>query len=88
MHKETIKAEIRMKHGTVAAFEEAEGLPEGSVKDVLRGRSSARTEGAIANLLKLPMHKVFPRRYGTASSTNGDNNPHKRDAHRLTAEAR
>ena len=89
MHKEDIKAAIRRKHGTVLAFEQAHDLPEGSVKDVLRGRSSARTEGAIAALLKLPMHKVFPRRYGLPdSSTNRDDKPRSRDAHRLTAGAR
>ena len=89
MHKEDIKAAIRRKHGTVMAFEQAHGLPLGSVKDVLRGRSSARTEGAIAAVLKLPMHSVFPRRYGlTDSSTKRDDSPQKRAAHRLSAEAR
>lgn len=89
LHKEDIKAAIRRKHGTVLAFEQRHDLPVGSVKDVLRGRSSARTEGAIAALLKLPMHKVFPKRYGTAeSSTKRDDSPQNRDAHGLSAEVR
>ncbi|MFC5372857.1 helix-turn-helix domain-containing protein [Brevundimonas faecalis] len=87
MHKEDIKAAIRREHGTVLKFEENHGLPAGSVKDVLRGRSSARTEGAIAALLKKPMHKVFPRRYGIKSSTKGDDTRQGRDAHRLTCGA-
>lgn len=88
MHKEDIKAAIRRRYGTVIAFEQAQSLPAGSVKDVLRGRSSARTEGAIAALLKLPMHKVFPRRYGAESSTKRDDSRRMRATHRLTAEAR
>lgn len=89
MHKEDIKASIRRKFGSVVAFEQSKGLPAGSVKDVLRGRASARTEGAIADLLDLPMHKVFPRRYATAdSSTKRDHRPRSRDAHRLTVAVR
>lgn len=78
-----------MKHGTLAAFEEKRGLPTGSVRDVLRGRSNARVENAIASDIKAPLHKVFPRRYGLGStSTNVDDSNRKRDTHGLTGEAR
>ncbi|MCG2663370.1 helix-turn-helix domain-containing protein [Brevundimonas sp.] len=89
VHKEDIKSVIRKRHGSLTSFERTKGLPHGSVKDVLRGRSIARTEAAIAEALKMPIHDVFPRRYGRAeSSTKVDNSARKRDAHRLTAGAR
>ena len=89
MHKEDIKARLRKKHGTLTAFEVARDLPEGSVKDVLRGRSVARTEAEIATELGEPLQKVFPRRYGVRpSSTKVDNSRNKVIAHRLSGEAR
>jgi lambda repressor-like predicted transcriptional regulator len=89
VHKEQIKGEIRMRYGTLAAFEAAKKLPAGSVKDVLRGRSNARVENAIATFVKAPVQKLFPRRYlRDDSSTKVDNSRPKRPAHRLTAEAR
>lgn len=88
MHKEDIKAVIRKRHGTLAAFERDRGLPAGSVKDVLRGRSVARAEAAIADILKLPIQKVFPRRYGRPeSSTKVDNSAPAVAAHGLTGAA-
>lgn len=89
MHKEDIKSVIRKQHGTLAAFETKRGLPDGSVKDVLRGRSNARVENAIALALKKPLQDLFPQRYGRAdSSTKVDDTSTKRAVHRLSAGAR
>lgn len=88
MHKEDIKSVIRKRHGTLTEFERVRGLPAGSVKDVLRGRSVARAEAAIADVLKLPIQKVFPRRYGRPdSSTKVDDSKPKVAAHRLSERA-
>lgn len=85
LHKEDIKAGLRKSHGTLAAFEVKKGLPAGSVKDVLRGRSVARTENAIAVALKKPLHDLFPRRYGRDElSTKVDNSKPAHPAHRLS----
>lgn len=50
MHREDIKAAIRKRFGTVAAFEQANGLPAKSVNDVLRGRTNARVAKAIKQI--------------------------------------
>ena len=47
MHKEDVKAALRKRHGSVAAFERAQGLPEKSVTDLLRGYTSARVRKAV-----------------------------------------
>lgn len=62
-HKEHIKADIRERHGSLVAFEAKRGLPVGSVKDVLRKRSIAKTEQAISEELGQPLHILFPWRY-------------------------
>lgn len=91
MHKEDIKGRLRKKHGTLKAFELVKGLPPTSVKDVLRGRASARVERAIAEDLELPLHRLFPDRYEPAkpgdSSLKRDNTSGRKSAHRLSAEA-
>lgn len=88
VHKEEIKAELRIAHGSLKAFEAKQGLPEGSVKDVLRGRSSSPTEKAIASALKRPLHELFPSRYPDESSLKVDHSDVSRRVHRLTAGAR
>lgn len=88
MHKEQIKGVIRMRFGTLTAFEAKKGLPAGSVKDVLRGRSNARVENAIATTVKSSVQELFPRRYlRDDSSTKVDNSAPKRPVHRLSAGA-
>lgn len=52
MHREDIKAAIRKAFGTLSAFERANDLPSKSVNDVLRGRTSARVQRAIDNLVE------------------------------------
>ncbi|MDP3176356.1 MAG: helix-turn-helix domain-containing protein, partial [Spirochaetaceae bacterium] len=60
IHKEDIKGGLRKLYGTLTAFEAARGLPHLSVKDVLRGRPSQRVEREIADVLNLPLHRLFP----------------------------
>ena len=52
MHKEDVKAALRKKFGSVAAFERAEALAAQSVSEVLRGRPSRRTRDAIERVLR------------------------------------
>lgn len=47
MHPEDIKAALRKRARSIAAFERDHGLPKKSVSDVLRGRKSARVINAI-----------------------------------------
>lgn len=47
LHPEDIKAALRKRFGSVAAFERKEGLPTKSVSDVFRGRRSRRVTDAI-----------------------------------------
>ncbi|RIA44084.1 winged helix-turn-helix DNA-binding protein [Hephaestia caeni] len=51
-HPEDIKAVIRKRYRSLAAFERAEGLARESVSEVLRGRPSARTAAAIERVLR------------------------------------
>lgn len=92
MHRETLKAELRIRHGSLRAFEEKRNLTPDSVRDVLRGRASRHAEAAIADELGKPVHEIFPTRYAAPkagdSSTKRDDKPQMRDAHRLSAEAR
>ncbi|KAK0332670.1 hypothetical protein LTR94_023950 [Friedmanniomyces endolithicus] len=60
VHKEDIKAEIRKRHGSLAAFEAARGLPRQSTRDVLRGRAVAQTAHAIAVELNTTVERLFP----------------------------
>ena len=51
MHREDIKAALRKKFGSVAAFERARSLPAKSVSDLLRGQKSARVEQAVVEAI-------------------------------------
>lgn len=51
LHPEDIKAVIRKRYRSMAAFERAEGLATGSVTEILRGRASARTQVAVERVL-------------------------------------
>lgn len=55
LHPEDVKAAIRKRHRSLAAFERKFGLPAKSVTDQLRGRTSARVEKAIAKVIKAPL---------------------------------
>lgn len=86
LHPEEIRAKLRIKFGTLLAFEKARDLPERSVSDVLRGRSIRRTEIAIADELGVGLHAIS-RRYA-ASSANVDDSSARYAAHRINAGAR
>jgi len=58
-HHEDIKAAIRKRYGSLAAFEVAKGLPKESVRDVLRGRASERIAIVIADELGLGLAEVL-----------------------------
>lgn len=58
-HHEDIKAAIRKRYGSLAAFEVAKGLPNQSVRDVLRGRASERIAIVIAAELGLGLTEVL-----------------------------
>ena len=81
-HPELIKAELRIRYGSMAAFERYYGLPDRSARDVLRGKSVARTAQAIAAELDRPVHELFPGRF-EHSSHNGDDSAASGTAHRL-----
>lgn len=76
MHPEDIKAEIRKRHGSLAAFEQARRLPPQSVSDLLFGKSRPAVAAAVANELNLDLDIVFPgqsaRRRGARRSLIGD----------------
>ncbi|MFM9851618.1 MAG: transcriptional regulator [Sphingomonadaceae bacterium] len=63
LHPEDIKAALRKRHKSVAAFERKQGLPNRSVKDVLIGKSRPRIALAIADDLGIPVHELFPTRF-------------------------
>lgn len=92
MHRETMKAELRIRYGSLRGFEDKHNLTPDSVRDALRGRSSRHAEAAIAEELGKPVHELFPNRYRAPkvgdSSTNRDDSDQTRDAHRLSAGAR
>lgn len=78
LYSEDVKATIRKKFGAVAKFERAEGLPEKSVNDVLRGRKSARVQRAIEQVIGQPL----------VQSEDSDHSGEFSAPHRLNAEAR
>ncbi|MDB5432387.1 MAG: sugar fermentation stimulation protein [Caulobacter sp.] len=86
LHREDIKAALRKQYGSMSAFEEQRGLPTGSAKDVLRGRAVRQTAVAIADVLKMPVHEVFPGRYRD-QSTKVDSTSHSDGTHRLNERA-
>jgi lambda repressor-like predicted transcriptional regulator len=77
IHREQIKASIRMRYGTLLAFEAARALPPGSTKDVLRGRSVRRTAEAIAEFMDVPVNSLFPGRFAEANDTSTGADMHR-----------
>lgn len=51
-HPEDVKAVLRKRFRTVAAFVEAKGLPKTGVSDLFRGRTSRRVRDAIEEVLR------------------------------------
>ena len=58
LHREEIKAQIRMRYGSLRKFEIAKGLALHSVSFVLHGRAIMPTAEAIADELDIPLHRV------------------------------
>lgn len=58
LHKEDIKAGLRKQFGTVRAFEIAQGLPKGSVGEVLRNRRWSKVERAIEAVIFPPLESL------------------------------
>lgn len=58
LHREEIKAQLRMRFGSLAKFEQAKGLAKNSVSFVLHGRPILPTAEAIADELDIPVHRV------------------------------
>lgn len=79
-HPEDIKAAIRKKYRSVAAFERAEGLARQSVSEIIRGRPSSRTRSAI--------ERVLQELAGSSESIIPVDTEGSRPAHRLNAGAR
>jgi lambda repressor-like predicted transcriptional regulator len=80
MHPEDVKAGIRKRFGTIAAFELAKGLPPKSVNDVLRGRQNARVTKAVEDALSTP-ETLLPQSELSDGSEESDG------AHRLNRAA-
>lgn len=79
MHREDIKAALRKRFGSVAAFERARSLPAKSVSDLLRGQKSARVEQAVVEAIT---------DVGPQQSEGSDDSRKNGPAQRLNAEAR
>ena len=62
LHAEEIKARIRMKCGSLTAFERRERLPAGSVRDALRN-GRPEVEKAIAKLIGFRPEQLWPARF-------------------------
>ena len=77
LHREDVKAAIRKRFGSVAAFERAKNLPAKSVTDVLRGQKSERVERAVLEVIESDIQ-----------SEGSDHSDSEASAHRLNAEAR
>lgn len=52
LHKEDIKAAIRKRYRSIAAFERAKNLGKGSVSEILRGGANKRTTKAVERILR------------------------------------
>lgn len=76
-----LKAEIRKRFTSLAAFERTFDLPRKSVTDFCRRRPSSRVEKAILSVIRRPVSEFSQSEYSDSSA------PIKR-AHRLNAEGR
>lgn len=81
IHREHVKAAIRVRHGSLEAFAEAADLKSQQVRDTLRGTSSSAI-AAIATLLGTDAHHLKIVRGSTM--VEGDNTP-RSAPHRLNS---
>jgi Ner family transcriptional regulator len=64
LHAEKIKAEIRIRFGTIKGFAQRFGLSAQSVSDVLGGvRINGKVETVIADALEMNPHALWPERW-------------------------
>ena len=85
LHREEVKARLRMKYGTLGKFEQEQGLPPRSVNDIFQGKTARRTAEAVASELGVSIHWLFPGRYAEKSA-KPDTNERSAAAHSLNAE--
>ncbi|MFZ5748234.1 MAG: helix-turn-helix domain-containing protein [Pseudomonadota bacterium] len=69
IHREEIKARLRIRFKSLARFEQAFDLPRHSVSDVLTGKSRPDAARRIAEALGYQIHELFPGRYTADGST-------------------
>lgn len=78
-HIEHIKAELRRRHGTLAALSATWGVNRNALSNVLAQPGYSRTlERRIAEELKQPLHVIWPDRWlqdGTPISFREDRTP-------------
>lgn len=90
IHPEEVKAQLRMRFGTLAAFEKARGLATRSVSVLLQGKAIMPTAEAIADELDVPVHRVTEH-YHSLYYKLSTAPRHRRDqpkAHRLSGRAK
>lgn len=84
MHPERVKAAIRMRHGTLAAFAAAHRLEAQAVRDLLRGMSST-AKPHVAELLGVNADQLVISRDSTDVEFNSSA---RASTHRLNATVR
>lgn len=62
MHAEEIKAQLRIRYGTLQAVEIANRLPKGAIANALRAPNKL-AEQVIAKALSTRPHLLWPERY-------------------------
>jgi hypothetical protein len=70
LHPEDVRAEIRKRFGTITEFEKQYALPAGGVRDILRGRTSARVVEAVESVLIAPINTKRTRTAQPQKSVN------------------
>ncbi|MBS3961461.1 MAG: helix-turn-helix domain-containing protein [Sandarakinorhabdus sp.] len=80
LHPEDIKAAIRKRYGTVRKFERENDLPEKSVSDLFRGRTSERVRHAVETA-------VTPKKSASVKSDASDDSSASASSHRLNQQA-
>lgn len=80
MDRHDVVAALKKRFRSVAAFERAQGLPEKSVNDVLRGKPRVGVAEAIEDALRTPVP--------SSVSEVSDDNTDQSAAHRQNAGAR
>lgn len=80
LHPEDIKAAIRKRYGSIKKFEIEHDLPEKSVTDLFRGRTSQRVRHAVETAINT-------RKSPSTKSDASDDNSAAPASHRLNKRA-